>query len=76
MKVRLLRPNLHLKSKFKVGDVIRRKPLALEIRAQDEWELYDTWWRKLWRGVKNVLSKIFFYHQPRKNPMRLKHVGQ
>lgn len=103
MKARLLRPKDHWKPKYKVGDVIRRKPLesynyeqpvqrivairdnlyvfaekplALEIWVQDEWELYDTWWRKLWRGVKNVLSRIFFYHQPKKNPMKLKHVGQ
>ena len=56
--------------------VFAEKPLALEIWAQDEWELYDTLWRKLWRGVKNVLSKIFWYHQPKKMPMNLKHVGQ
>ena len=99
-RVRLLRTKDHWKPKFKVGDVIRRKPLesynyeqpvqrivairenlyvfaekplALEIWAQDEWELYDTWWRKLWRNVKNVLSKIFRYHQP--IPTTLKHVG-
>ena len=112
MKARLLRTKDHWKPKFKVGDVIRRKPLesynyeqpvqrivairenlyvfaekplALEIWAQDEWELYDTWWRRLWRGVKNFLSRIFFYHQPKKRfylsseglkPIRMKHVGQ
>lgn len=103
MKARLLRTKDHWKPKFKVGDVIRRKPLesynyeqpvqrivairenlyvfaekplALEIWAQDEWELYDTWWRRLWRGVKNFLSRIFFYHQPKKLPLNLKHVGQ
>ena len=56
--------------------VFKEKPLALEIWAQDEWELYDTFWRKLWRTVKNILSKIFFYHQPKKLPLNLKHVGQ
>ena len=101
MRARVLRTKDHWKPKFKVGDVIRRKPLesynyeqpiqkiveitdsryvfaekplALEIWAQDEWELYDTFWRKLWRGLKNFLSKIFFYHQPKKMP--LKHIGQ
>lgn len=103
MRARILRPKDHWKPKYKVGDVIRRKPLesynyeqpiheivairegvyvfkekplALEIWAQDEWELYDTWYRKLWRTVKNVLSKIFFYHQPKKMPMNLKHIGR
>ena len=103
MKARSLRTKDHGKPKFKVGDVIRRKPLesynyeqpvqrivairenlyvfaekplALEIWAQDEWELYDTWWRRLWRGVKNFLSRICFYHQPKKLPLNLKHVGQ
>ena len=56
--------------------VFKEKPLALEIWAQDEWELYDTFWRKLWRTVKNILSKMFFYHQPKKLPLNLKHVGQ
>lgn len=100
---RVLRTKNHWKPKFKVGDVIRRKPLesynyeqpiqkivairdnlyvfaekplALEIWAQDEWELYDTWRRKLWRGVKNILSKVVFYHQPKKLPLNLKHVGR
>lgn len=105
MRARLLRTKDHWKPIFKVGDVIRRKPLeiynyeqpiqeivainlrdgvyvfkekplALEIWAQDEWELYDTFWRKLWRDVKNVLSKIFFYHQPKKRPMDLKYIGR
>lgn len=100
---RVLRTKNHWKPKFKVGDVIRRKPLAsynyeqpvqkiagirenlyifeerplaLEIWDQDEWELYDTWYRKLWRGVKNILSRIVRYHQPKKNPMNLRHVGR
>lgn len=103
MRARLLRTKDHWKPKFKVGDVIRRKPLesynyeqpiqeivairdgvyvfkekplALEIWAQDEWELYDTFWRKLWRTVKNILSKMFFYHQPKKLPLNLKHIGR
>lgn len=103
MGTRILRDKNHWKPKYKVGDVIRRKPLAsynyeqpvhkivairknlyvfekkplaLEIWAQDEWELYDTMWRKLWRGIKNILSKIFFYHQPKKSASNLKHVGR
>lgn len=103
MRARVLRTKDHWKPKFKVGDVIRRKPmesynyeqpimkivairdnlyvfaekpLALEIWAQDEWELYDTLWRRLWRGVKNAVSRIFRYHQPVKMPMNLKHVGR
>lgn len=101
MIARVLRTKDDWKPKFKVGDVIRRKPLrrynyeqpvqrivditdtlyvfaekplALEIWAQDEWELYDTFWRKLWRNIKFYLSKIFRYHQPKKMP--LKHICQ
>lgn len=103
MRARLLRTKDHWKPKFKVGDVIRRKPLAsynyeqpiqeivairdgvyvfkekplaLEIWAQDEWELYDTFWRKLWRGIKSFFSWVFRYHQPKKLPLNLKHIGR
>lgn len=103
MRARLLRTKDYWKPKFKVGDVIRRKPLAsynyeqpiqeivairddvyvfkekplaLEIWAQDEWEIYDTFWRKLWRGIKSFFSWVFRYHQPKKLPLNLKHVGQ
>lgn len=102
-KVRLLHDKYHWKPKFKVGDVIRRKPLesynyeqpvhkivairenmyvfeekplALEIFAQDEWELYDTWQRRLWRGIKEFVKKIFRYHQPKKGLLGLKHIGR
>lgn len=102
--IRLLRTKDHWKPKFKVGDVIRRKPLesynyeqpimkiaairdnmyifterglALEIWAQDEWELYNTWWRKLWRDIKNWLSWVFRYQQPIRHPLYpTRHVGR
>lgn len=103
MRARVLRTRDHWKPKFKVGDVIRRKPLesynyeqpiheiaairkdlyvfkqkplAIEIWAQDEWELYDTWYRKLWRFLKDLPRKIFRYHVSKKMPMNLKHVGR
>lgn len=102
-KITVLKDKYHDKPKFKVGDVIRRKPLAeynyeqpvmkiaaisesfyvfekkpyaLEIWAQGEWELYNTWYRKLWRSLKNMLSRIFMYHQPKKRPLNMKHVGR
>ena len=101
MKARLLRTKDYWKPKFKVGDVIRRKPLesygydqpiqkivaikdnlyvfeekplALEIWAQDEWELYDTWYRKLKRWLRNL---VFFWQRPKRiGPMKLQHVGR
>ena len=105
MRARILRTKDHWKPKFKVGDVIRRKPiesynyeqpvqrivairdnlyvfaekpLALEIWAQDEWDLYDTWWRKLWQFIKDMPRLIFRYHMPAKHPLglKLKHVGR
>lgn len=90
-----------MRKKFKVGDVIRRKPLAaynyeqpvmkiakisgnlyifeqepmaLEIVAQDEWELYDKWYKRAWESVKGFLKWLFRYHQPKKRP--LKHIGR
>lgn len=102
-RVRLLKDKNYDAPKFKVGDVIRRKPLAsynyeqpvqeivaikdnlyvfrkkplaLEIWAQVEWGLYDTWYRRLWWNTKNALRWIFRYHQPQKLPMNLKHVGR
>lgn len=100
-RIRLLRGKNEVTPKFKVGDVIRRKPLesynyeqpvmkivaikknlyvfekkplALEIAFQDEWELYDTFWRKLWRGIKNFFCWPLRYRK-RRFPV-IKHVGQ
>lgn len=103
MRARLLRTKDHWKPKFKVGDVIRRKPLesynyeqpihkivairknlyvfeekplALEIWAQDEWEVYDTRWKRFWGAVKDFFKRLFRYHVPQKMPLNLKHVGR
>lgn len=94
------------KIKFKVGDVIRRRPLAqynyerpimkivkitqdlyifetdgnikpaLEIAAQNEWELYDgrNKWQRAWEKVVEFFHKLFRYHQPKK--VDLKHIGR
>lgn len=102
-RIRLLRGKNEVAPKFKVGDVIRRKPLesynyeqpvmkiaaikknlyifekkgmALEIWAQDEWELYDTFWRKLWRTIKEAFKWVLRIHQPKKLPLDMKLVGQ
>lgn len=101
MKARILREKNDVKPIFKVGDVIRRRPLAsynyqqpvqkikairdglylfeqkqmaLEIWAQFEWELYNTWWRKALIGVREFVKWVFRYHQP--TTMPLKHVGR
>ena len=67
MKIVAIRDNLY---------VFEEKGLALEIWAQDEWELYDTFRRRLWRNIKYWLSWIFRYHQPARNPFGTKHVGR
>ncbi len=101
MKARILREKNDVKPIFKVGDVIRRRPLAsynyqqpvqkikaikenlylfeekglaLEIWAQNEWEPYNTWWRKMLIGIREFVKWVFRYHQP--TAMPLKHVGR
>lgn len=92
-----------MKTKFKVGDVIRRKPLAaynyerpimkivairknlyvfekkplaLEIVAQDEWELYnDSWWSRLREWLKAVYRRMTKKEKTEKG-FKLKQVGQ
>lgn len=54
--------------------IFEKEPLAIEIVAQDEWELYDTRRKRVWESVKGFLKCLFRYHQPKKRP--LKHVGR
>ncbi len=49
-------------------------PMALEIFAQDEWMLYETWYVKLWVAIKDFIKWVFHYHQPPKN--KLVHIGR
>ena len=56
--------------------IFKEKPKALEIFAQDEWELYNTRWKRFWGAVKNFFRWLFRYHVPKKMPMNIKHVGR
>lgn len=54
-------------------------PMALDIWAQDEWELYEikkSWLRRSWEWLKDAVKKLFRYHQPVKiSKLNLKKIG-
>lgn len=54
--------------------VFEQKPLALEIFAQDEWELQSTRRSRVWWYIKEFFKRLFRYHQPKKLPW--KRIGQ